>query len=93
MTLDRPPRPTAPQALLEPLQVLRPSDQAAVESFDRLPDSALMRKQAVAALLGVSAPTLFRWSKSGHLQPVRLAANVTAFKVGDIRRFIASRGG
>ncbi len=74
-----------------------------ITSFDSLPDSAFLRaaelvrdpkRPAQQALLAISAPTLWRWVKAGHFpKPVKLSPAVTAWKVGDVRRFMAQQGG
>lgn len=59
----------------------------ALANFDELPDSAHIRVKEVAALKGISVPTVWRWIHQGHLpKPVRLGPNVTAWKVGDLRK-------
>jgi predicted DNA-binding transcriptional regulator AlpA len=60
---------------------------AALAQFDNLPDSAHVRLPIVAALNGISDPTVWRWVKSGRLpQPVKLGPNTTAWQVGSLRR-------
>lgn len=60
---------------------------AALAQFDQLPDSAHVRLPIVAALHGISAPTVWRWVKSGRLPaPMKLGPNTTAWRVGDLRR-------
>lgn len=55
-------------------------------NFDSLPASAHVRVPVVAALKGVSQPTIWRWVKAGNLPPpVKLGPNVTAWRVGDLR--------
>lgn len=59
---------------------------AALAQFDQLPDSAHVRLPVVAALLGISAPTVWRWVAAGRLPaPLRLEPNVTAWRVGALR--------
>ena len=54
--------------------------------FDALPDSAYVRLPVVAALYGISAPTVWRWASKNLLpQPVKLGPNTTAWRVGDLR--------
>jgi predicted DNA-binding transcriptional regulator AlpA len=54
-------------------------------SFDELPNSALVRLPAVQALFSISAPTVWRWSKSGELPPPVRVGGVTCWRVGDLR--------
>lgn len=63
---------------------------AALAQFDSLPDSAHVRLPIVAALNGISAPTVWRWVKTGRLpQPSKLGPNTTGWRVGDLRRALA----
>lgn len=69
-------------------------------NFDALPDSAFIRESQLVqspkrpdspAPLPFSAPTLWRKVKAGTFPaPVKLADRVTAWKVGDVRAWIAS---
>ncbi|MBY0235031.1 MAG: AlpA family phage regulatory protein [Burkholderiaceae bacterium] len=60
---------------------------AALAQFDDLPDSANVRLPIVAALKGISAPTVWRWVKSGRIPaPRKLGPNTTAWNVGELRR-------
>lgn len=62
------------------------SHVAALEGFDRLPDSSHVRAPVVAAILGVSVPTVWRWSAAGKLgQPTRPSKGTTAWNVGAVR--------
>lgn len=64
-----------------------PTIPAALATFDKLPDAAYVRLPVVAALKGVSAATIWRWVKAGHIAaPVKLGPNTTAWRVGDLRR-------
>ena len=64
---------------------------AALAQFDSLPASAHVRLPIVAAWRGVSAPTIWRWVKSGRLPaPVKLGPNTTAWRVGDLRACAAA---
>lgn len=63
---------------------------AALAQFDSLPDSANVRLPVVAALNGISAPTVWRWVKTGRLPaPKKLGPNTTAWRVGDLRQHLA----
>lgn len=66
-----------------------PTTTNALEQFTNLPDDARARLPVVCALFGISAPTVWRWTKSGRLPtPVR-QGGVTAWRVGDLRRVLA----
>jgi len=71
------------------------SDQAnerALKHFDRLPDSAFVRMPTVCALQGVPPQTIYRWIKEGNHPPqVKLGAQVSAWRVGDLRKHLASK--
>jgi predicted DNA-binding transcriptional regulator AlpA len=74
---EKPPR--------EPLPV-----DPALAAFDTLPDAAHVRVPTVAALVGVSKPTVWRMTRDGRLpQPVR-RGGVTAWRVGDLRAALAA---
>jgi len=65
----------------------KPSIPAALAQFDDLPDSASVRLPVVAALNGISAPTVWRWVKAGRIPaPKKLGPNTTAWNVGELRR-------
>jgi predicted DNA-binding transcriptional regulator AlpA len=56
-----------------------------LRNFALLPDEALVRVPVVAALNGVSTPTVWRWVQLGRLpKPVR-RGRTTAWRVGDLR--------
>jgi prophage regulatory protein len=69
--------------------------------FDALADTAFIRESQLVqspkrpnapAPLPFSAPTLWRKTKNGTFpQPVRLSERVTAWKVGDVRAWIAAQ--
>lgn len=69
----------------------RPEVPNALRNFDLLPDSALVRQPTVEALLGISSSTLWRRVRDGSLKPIKPSQRVTAFRVGDIRSYMASR--
>ncbi|MCF8209064.1 MAG: AlpA family phage regulatory protein [Rhodoferax sp.] len=58
-----------------------------------LPKTGFIRqRQLIPKIIPVSAPTLWRWVKSGHFPaPVKLGANTTAWKTEDINRWMAGR--
>lgn len=69
-------------------------------NFDSLPDSAFIRESqlvqspkrpGIPAPLPFSAPTLWRKVKKGSFpKPIKLSERVTAWKVGDVRAWIAN---
>lgn len=53
-----------------------------------------LKDRQVAARLGISRPTLWRWVKDGRLpRPVKLGPAVTRWRLSDIEKFEASLGG
>lgn len=73
---------------------LKNSLPLAIEQFDRLPDDGLIRVKTVAPLLGVSVATIWRWLAGGKFpRAVKVGTGTTAWRVGDIRRFIRERQG
>lgn len=72
-----------------------------IPSFDTLPDSAYIREAQLVqspkhpdrpAPLPFSAPTLWRKVKAGtFVAPYRLSARVTAWKVGEVRAWMAAQ--
>lgn len=65
--------------------------QAALQHFDRLPDSAGARVPVVAALLSVSIPTVWRWSRDGLLPAPTKRGGVTLWNVGALRQALAAK--
>jgi prophage regulatory protein len=59
--------------------------------FDRLPDSALVRlPQIVGPLIPVSRATWWRYVKVGKAPPpVKVSDGVTAWRVGELRAWLA----
>ncbi|MEY3664410.1 MAG: hypothetical protein RLZZ153_592 [Pseudomonadota bacterium] len=59
-------------------------------AFEQLPDSAFIRlRQLVGAVLPFSSATLWRKCRRGEFPPpVRVSAGVTAWRVGEIRRWL-----
>jgi predicted DNA-binding transcriptional regulator AlpA len=73
-------------------KTINPSALAALVKFDELPDSANVRLPVLTGLYGVSAPTIWRWVKSGWLPaPRKLGPNTTAWSVGELRRHHVSQ--
>ena len=65
---------------------------AALQHFDKLPDSASARVPVVAALFGVSVPTVWRWCRDGKLPAPTRRGGVTTWTVGALRRALAAGG-
>ena len=61
----------------------------ALQNFDSLPDSAIVRLPTVAALHGISTVTVWRWSKTGRLPAPQKRGGVTGWRVGDLRASLA----
>ncbi len=63
--------------------------------FDDMPDMAFIRQvQLIPHVIPWSSATLWRKCKSGEFpRPVKLSERVTAWKVGDVRRFLENRMG
>lgn len=61
-----------------------------MNQFDSLPSSALVRIDTVMQLFSISAPTVWRWSKSGRLpRPIRISG-ITGWRVGELRETLGS---
>ena len=94
------PKPTANKT---PIAASIPAEKPAaiIPSFDALPDGAFIREAQLVqspkhpnrpAPLPFSAPTLWRKVKAGTFpKPVKLSERVTAWKVGDIRAWMAAQ--
>lgn len=69
----------------------------AFREFDSLPASAFVRLWTVALVFGISAPTVWRWCKSGALPvPIRIGQRCTVWEVGALREAkqkLAANGG
>ena len=76
------------------------TSRVSAANFDTLPGSAFIRESQLVqspkrpetrAPLPFSAPTLWRKVKAGTFpKPIKLSDRVTAWKVGDVRAWIAS---
>lgn len=62
-----------------------------VETFDSLPDSAILRQPSVKALLGLSDSTIWRLVASGDLPRVKLSPRCTGWRVGDVRAYLEGK--
>lgn len=74
-------------------------------AFDNLPDAAFIRQSQIVPnanpskregqtpLLNASASTLWRMVARGEFpKPMKLGANITAWRVGDVRAWLAAQG-
>ena len=81
------------KGLMSTKQASNPSEPlsipAALQHFDKLPDSASARVRDVAVLLSISIPTAWRWARDGRLPAPTRRGGVTLFNVGDLRRVMA----
>lgn len=62
---------------------------AAVQQFDRAPDSMLVGINDAGTISGRSRASIYRHFKSGDLTPVKVG-NSTRIKVGELRRLIGA---
>ncbi len=62
-------------------------------AFDNLPDAAMLRlPQIVGPLVPISHATWWRYVRAGKApQPVKISPGVTAWRVGDIRAWLAGQ--
>ena len=66
---------------------------AALAAFDSLPDSALIDVSTYSLLLGCSTNTIWRRAAAGMLpKPIRVSDQQTRWRVGDVRKALASLG-
>ncbi len=64
---------------------------SAFPDFDTLADSAHITAREVARFLGISVPTVWRWTQEGKLpEPTRFSSRCTRWPVGKIRQTLAS---
>ena len=92
-----------PIAIKTPIASSVPAEKqtAIIPSFDALPDGAFIREAQLVqspkhpdrpAPLPFSAPTLWRKVKAGtFVKPYKLSARVTAWKVGEVRAWMAAQ--
>lgn len=67
------------------MKPLSQGDRHAFENFDKLPDAARLRISVVAALEGVSIPTIWRWVNQGLLPKPTKIAGVSTMGAGEYR--------
>ena len=62
-------------------------------TFDSLPDSGFIRQaQLIPTVVPFSSATLWRKCKADQFpKPVKLSERVTAWRVGDIRKFLEAQ--
>lgn len=59
--------------------------------FDSRPDASLVDDKTVAAIFNIHRNTVWRLSRSGRLPaPVKVAEQTTRWRVGDLRKALAS---
>ena len=69
------------------IEIMKPNID--VSNFDSLPNIANVRLPIVMALLGVSAPTVWRMVKLNKMpQPRKLTERTTTWNVGELREFL-----
>jgi len=61
-------------------------------NIDELPDASLLALPSVSQLLGISSNTIWRWSRSGLLKPIRIGSS-TRWQLGDLRSMIRAGAG
>lgn len=64
-------------------------------SFDALPDTGYLRQaQLIPHVVPISSATLWRGVVSGKFpKPVKLSERVTAWRVGDVRKWLDAKAG
>lgn len=66
--------------------------QTSEKQTDPLPETGYIRAAGVVKFIPVSKSTLYRWSADGTFpKPVKLSANVSAWKTEDVRAWMDSR--
>lgn len=68
----------------------RASSRATMDFFDELPDTAGVRSSVVCRLLDCSPTTVWRLSKQGALETVRIGPRHTVYTVGSVRRLLGA---
>ncbi len=62
---------------------------SALAQFDALPASAYVRLPVLKAMFGVSASTIWRWSRVGWLPRPTKISGTTLWRVGELRECLA----
>lgn len=62
---------------------------------DQLPSTRYMRQsQILPDIVPIGKSTLWRWVRAGRFpEPVKIGANITAWRVEDVREWIAKKEG
>jgi predicted DNA-binding transcriptional regulator AlpA len=60
-----------------------------LKSFNDAPDTAKVRVNTVAALFGVSIPTVWRRARAGLIPAPHKIGGTTVWNVGDLKRALA----
>ncbi len=68
---------------------MKKQTQAALEQFDRAPDSALVSLATAGAIASRSRASLYRDNRAGRLPFVKVATS-TRVRVGDLRKLIGA---
>lgn len=69
-----------------------PALPESLKNFDVLPDSAEVRQPVVEAVFGISAASVWRWSRAGLLpKPRKRGMRVTTWNVGELRAALAAK--
>ena len=64
-----------------------------IEHFDKLPDAAFVDVKTVAAVAGVSVPTIWRGVRDGRIPaPRKLSQRCTRWNCGELRRAFGLSG-
>lgn len=64
---------------------------SALAHFDTLPASAYVRLPVMKAMFGVSASTIWRWSRIGALPRPTKISGTTLWRVGEIRERVDAK--
>lgn len=68
-------------------------NQSSIGNFQNLPDVAYIRLKQLMLMqvLPYSATTIWRLCRNGKFpRPIKVSAGITAWRVGDIRRYLES---
>ncbi len=72
-------------------KLVRPAN---AQPLTGLPATGFIRQRELINIIPVSSATLWRWVRSGDfVQPVRLGANVTAWRVEDVQHWMNAQAG
>ena len=64
------------------------TENNSVTQFKNLPDEAGVRVRLAGAVLGCSAPTVWRLAKAGKITARKITNGITVFNVGSIRALL-----